>query len=137
MAQSIQSTFAQAGIGWWDGGLGVTQTEPKRLLRMDVDTGEITTAIRSVEVDEVKVKEGETIALFNGKLVASAGSLEEVCNSLLDKIDVSQYELITLFYGEDITKHEGNKIAFCNIGALNFIIQLRVGNRNCGMVCSG
>jgi dihydroxyacetone kinase-like predicted kinase len=62
-------------------------------------------------VDGVKVKEGETIALFNGKLVASAGSLEEACISLLDKTDVSQYELITLFYGEDITKHEGNKIA--------------------------
>ena len=77
----------------------------------DVDTGEITTAIRSVEVDGVKVKEGETIALFNGKLVASAGSLEEACISLLEKTDVSQYELITLFYGEDITKHEGNKIA--------------------------
>lgn len=77
----------------------------------DVDTGEITTAIRSVEVDGVKVNEGETIALFNGKLVSSANSLEEACRSLIETADVSQYELITLFYGADITKQDGNKIA--------------------------
>jgi DAK2 domain fusion protein YloV len=77
----------------------------------DVDTGEITTAIRSVEVDGVKVKEGETIALLNGKLVCSAHSLEEACKSLLDKTDTSQYELITLFYGEDLTKQDANRIA--------------------------
>jgi DAK2 domain fusion protein YloV len=77
----------------------------------DVDTGEITTAIRSVEVDGVKVKEGETIALFNGKLVSSANSLEEACNSLIESTDVSEYELITLFFGADISKQDGNKIA--------------------------
>ena len=43
----------------------------------DVDTAEITTAIRSVDIDGVKVKEGETIALFNGKLVTSTETLEE------------------------------------------------------------
>jgi DAK2 domain fusion protein YloV len=77
----------------------------------DVDTGEITTAIRSVEVDGVKVKEGETIALFNGKLVSSAKTLEEACTSLIEFTDVSEYELITLFFGADMTKQDGNKIA--------------------------
>lgn len=77
----------------------------------EVGTGEITTAIRSVEVDGVQVNEGETIALFNGKLVSSANSLEEACKSLLEFTDVSQYELITLFFGADITKQDGNKIA--------------------------
>jgi len=77
----------------------------------DVDTGEITTAIRSVEIDGVKVNEGETIALFNGKLVSSASSLEEACKSLIENIDVSEYELITLFFGAGITKQDGNRIA--------------------------
>jgi DAK2 domain fusion protein YloV len=77
----------------------------------EVDTGEITTAIRSVEVDGVQVKEGETIALFNGKLVSSANSLEDACKSLLESTDVNQYELVTLFFGADITKQDGNKIA--------------------------
>lgn len=77
----------------------------------DVDTGEITTAIRSVDIDGVNVKEGETIALFNGKLFASAQSLTEACQALLDKLDLDQYELITLFYGEDVTNQAANQIA--------------------------
>jgi DAK2 domain fusion protein YloV len=77
----------------------------------EVDTGEITTAIRSVEVDGVKVKEGETIALLNGKLVSSSQSLEEACISLVEKTDTSQYELLTLFYGADVSNHDANRIA--------------------------
>jgi DAK2 domain fusion protein YloV len=77
----------------------------------EVDTGEITIATRSVEIDGVRVKEGETIALLNGKLVSSANSLEEACISLIDKTDASQYELLTLFYGVDVTNQEANHIA--------------------------
>ena len=76
----------------------------------EVDAGEITTAIRSVEINGVKVKEGETIALLNGKLVSSAQSLEEACISLIEQTDASQYELLTLFYGADVSKHEANHI---------------------------
>lgn len=77
----------------------------------DVDTAEITTAIRSVEIDGVDVKEGETIAIFNGKLLSSAKSLEEACVSLLEKLDLEEYELITLFYGADVTNQVANQIA--------------------------
>jgi len=77
----------------------------------DVDTAEITTAIRSVEIDGVNVQEGETIALFNGKLLGSASSLEAACNSLLEKLELDNYELITLFHGADVTNHAANQIA--------------------------
>jgi len=42
-----------------------------------VKTGEITIATRSVEIDGVKVLEGQVIALLDGKLVTSAKSVEE------------------------------------------------------------
>jgi DAK2 domain fusion protein YloV len=77
----------------------------------DVQTGEITTAIRSVEIDGVQVKEGEIIALLNRKLVASSQGLEEACLSLLEKADAQNYELITLFFGADLSRHEANRIA--------------------------
>lgn len=76
----------------------------------DVDTAEITTAIRSVEIDGVNVQEGESIALFNGKLITSAGSLEEACNALLDTLDLDDYELITLFHGADVSTQVANQI---------------------------
>ena len=43
----------------------------------NIITGEITTATRSVEIDEVKVETGQVIALLDGKLVTSASSVEE------------------------------------------------------------
>jgi DAK2 domain fusion protein YloV len=74
-------------------------------------TGEITTATRSVEIDGVKVETGQVIALLDGKLVASAGSVEEACLRLLEKAKADEHELITLFYGEDMPHAEANRIA--------------------------
>lgn len=76
-----------------------------------VRTGEITTATRSVEIDGVKVETGQVIALLDGKLVASAGSVEEGCLELLEKANAVEHELITLYYGQDITHAEANRIA--------------------------
>src|SRR5512138_3069816 len=76
-----------------------------------VRTGEITTATRSVEIDGVKVETGQVIALLDGKLVASAGSVEEGCLELLEKAHAAEHELITLFYGQDMSHAEANRIA--------------------------
>ena len=76
-----------------------------------VKSGEITIAVRSVEIDGVKVETGQVIALLDGKLVASAGSLEEACLALLGKAEADQHELITLFYGENLSHVDANRIA--------------------------
>jgi len=76
-----------------------------------VKTGEITIAVRNVEIDGVNVKEGQVIALLDGKLVASAGSVEEGSLQLLEKANADEQELITLFYGEDMPHTEANRIA--------------------------
>ena len=77
----------------------------------DIQTGEITTAIRSVEIDGVQVNEGEIIALLNRKLVASSKNLEEACLALLEKANAQNCELITLFFGVDLSRQEANQIA--------------------------
>jgi DAK2 domain fusion protein YloV len=77
----------------------------------EVQTGEITTATRDVEIDGVKVKEGQIIALLNGKLVLSERNLTKGCLGLLKKIKMDDFEIITLFYGSDIDIDEVAKIA--------------------------
>ena len=77
----------------------------------NVKTGEITVAVRSVEIDGVKVDTGQVIALLDGKLIASAGSVEEACLALLDKAKAEEHELITLFYGENLSHVDANRIA--------------------------
>ncbi len=76
----------------------------------EVETGEITTATRSVEINGVKVAQGQVIALLNGKLVRSAEKIEDACMGLLDEAGVEDRERITLFYGENISKNEVNRL---------------------------
>jgi hypothetical protein len=76
-----------------------------------VITGEITVATRSVEIDGVKVEQGQVIALLDGKLVCSSKTVEEGCLCMLDKAKAGEHELITLFYGEDLSATEANRIA--------------------------
>jgi DAK2 domain fusion protein YloV len=72
----------------------------------EVNTGEITTATRSVEIDGVAVQQGQLIALYNGKLVLAATDLKEACLGLLEKAHAEERELVTLFSGSNITKDE-------------------------------
>lgn len=76
----------------------------------DVETGEITVATRSVELNGVSVKEGEVIALHNGTLIHASNSIETACLELLKKAGTEDRERITLFYGENISRAEVNKI---------------------------
>jgi DAK2 domain fusion protein YloV len=76
----------------------------------EVETGEVTTATRTVEIDGIKVKEGQIIALLNGRLVVASNSLKDATTELLDKAHASHFELITLFYGIDVPRQEVNSI---------------------------
>ncbi len=77
----------------------------------EVDSGEITIATRSVEINGVQVEKGQVIALLNGKLVYSASTLEEACLGLLAKASTNDRERITLFYGANLPKNEVNYLA--------------------------
>lgn len=76
-----------------------------------VKTGEITVATRSVEIDGVIVRDGQVIALLDGKLVASADTVEHGLFELLEKAEAGEHEIVTLFFGEDMTHAEANRIA--------------------------
>ena len=80
----------------------------------EVDTGEITTATRSIDINGVKVKKGEVISLLNGKLVCSSRSINKSCLELLKMAKTEQKEHITIFYGngvnQEIIKKLVNKI---------------------------
>jgi DAK2 domain fusion protein YloV len=76
----------------------------------DVITGEITVATRTVELDGVSVEKGQVIALMNGILVLSATTIEEAVLAMLEKANAADFELVTLFYGQDLTLSEANRI---------------------------
>jgi len=58
----------------------------------------------------VNVRDGQVIALLDGKLVASAESVEQSVMDLLEKADAANHELVTLFFGEGMSHVEANRI---------------------------
>lgn len=76
----------------------------------NVISGEITIANRSVEIDGVNVKEGQVIALLDGKLAVSSDSIEHAIMLFLDKANAQEHELVTIFYGSDLKHAEANRI---------------------------
>jgi DAK2 domain fusion protein YloV len=67
-----------------------------------VQTGEVTTATRSVEFNGVKVVEGQIIGLLNDVLTAAGTSIEEVAWTLLEQMKVPDLEIVTLYYGNGL-----------------------------------
>lgn len=70
----------------------------------DVITGEVTHAVRDVALDEVTVHTGDAIGLLDGTLTVAADTYEEVVQRLLEKIPLDDRELVTLYYGADVTQ---------------------------------
>ena len=76
----------------------------------DIQTVQITTATRSVEIDEVQVKEGQVIGLLENHLVASGDNIADVLLDTLEKAQLEDVELITLYYGQNYSEEEANRI---------------------------
>ncbi|MFA9404919.1 MAG: DAK2 domain-containing protein [Anaerolineales bacterium] len=76
----------------------------------DLQSAEITTATRTVEIDGVSVKEGQVIGLLNGKLACSGNSLEEVLIDTLEQANAEDNELITLYAGVDLSPDQAQSL---------------------------
>lgn len=77
----------------------------------EIESGEITTSVRDVEIDGITVKEGEIISLHNGKLVASNKNLSDGCLIFLEIAKAEEFELLTMFYGENTTLEKAQEMA--------------------------
>ena len=78
---------------------------------LQVESGELTRATRTVELNGVNVTEGQVIGIHNGDLVISADSVGEGLMKLLDQIGTEDYEQITLFYGNGMSDADADNYA--------------------------
>jgi hypothetical protein len=76
----------------------------------DVDTGEVTFATRSATINGVKVTDGQIIGLQNGELKVTGATPGEVVQKLLEEMNPADREIITLYYGEDVSDSAADKL---------------------------
>ena len=77
----------------------------------DVLYGEVTTAVRSVEMDGVTAKAGQVIGLLEGKIVVAHDDLSQLVHDLIGQLDDSLYELVTMYYGSDVRAQDAEALA--------------------------
>jgi DAK2 domain fusion protein YloV len=75
-----------------------------------VESGELTLATRTVEMNGVRVAEGQFIGLRNGNLVTTGTSLEEALLDLLHIMGAETHELVTLYWGDRLTPQAANQL---------------------------
>ncbi|UCC64620.1 MAG: DAK2 domain-containing protein [Anaerolineae bacterium] len=75
-----------------------------------VETIEVTTATRDVEISGVAVREGQIIGLLNDQLQAVGDSPEEVILAILSELDLTDFEIITVYWGQDVTQDEAEAL---------------------------
>lgn len=74
-----------------------------------VKSGSITYAVRDTEMDGLVINEGNILGLQEGKITEVGTEKFEVTEKILEKMIDEDSELVTLFYGKDVTEEEAEE----------------------------
>lgn len=76
----------------------------------NVQTGSVTFAARNSDFDGHKIKEGEILALENGKLAFTEKSIEKAAVKLAKNMVKKDSSFVTVIYGEGISETEAEVV---------------------------
>lgn len=91
--------------------LPVDENKANMIHALDLVTvGQVTYAVRNTHINGFDLKIGDIIGLDNKKILAKGKDISEVTFNLVDKLR-SNEEIITLYYGQDVTEEEAEALA--------------------------
>lgn len=73
-----------------------------------VKTGQVTYAVRNTTIDGVEVHEGDIMGLDDHSIKAVGQNVEDTTADLLDALVDEESELVSIYYGADVTEEEAN-----------------------------
>ncbi len=65
--------------------------------------GEVTTAVRTAEIDGISVQQGDTIGLLDGRLVATGNDPGQVLVEVVSKAEPERGGIVTLYAGDPVS----------------------------------
>ena len=77
----------------------------------NVAAGMVTYAVRNTTMNGFKLKEGDIIGLDNKKILAKGSDIEETTLKLIKALKTDDHEMITLYYGADVTEEDAEALA--------------------------
>ena len=88
-----------------------TNAQLMREATSTVKTIEMTRAIRSTQLNGLKIKKKQAIGLLDGDLLAAGDDTMDVLNKILAKLDLQKTEIITIYYGADTELAEAEQVS--------------------------
>ena len=82
-------------------------------MRTAVRTAQVTYAARDSDFDGYEIHAGEYLGLLDGGLIGSFPQVEPLLSALADKLQDTPPELLTVYYGEDVTEADAQAAADC------------------------
>ncbi|PIC68804.1 hypothetical protein CSV71_07215 [Sporosarcina sp. P21c] len=76
-----------------------------------IKTGQVTYAVRDTSIDGVTIRKDDFMGIAQGKITSSNSSLEGVTKNLISSMIDEEDEIVTIIYGEDVTREEAEKIS--------------------------
>ncbi|MTI67586.1 MAG: DAK2 domain-containing protein [Firmicutes bacterium] len=77
----------------------------------EVKTGEITFAVRDTTIKDKEIKKDNIIGIFDGDIKAVGTEINDVSVELIKEIVDEDNDLITIFYGEEVTKEQAIELS--------------------------
>ena len=75
-----------------------------------VKTGEVTYAVRDTQIDDKEIKQGDYMGIGDAGILAVGPQMNEVIFSMVDAMVDEDSELISVYYGEEITEEAAQEI---------------------------
>lgn len=85
------------------------EKEMKKAFR-DMKCAQVTTAVRTTQLDGFDIQEGDIIGLDGKKIIAKSNSVRDTAMTLIDKLADDDSEIITLYYGEGVDKEQAEEL---------------------------
>jgi DAK2 domain fusion protein YloV len=87
----------------------------------DIQTIEVTRAVRSTTFNGLQVQEGDLIGLLNDNLIARGSEVVEVVLQSMESLEMDDYEIVTIYFGEGIGEEEANALAEVIVERYSFL----------------
>ena len=88
-----------------------TNTQLMNRAKSAVKSIEITRAIRSTQINGLKIKNNQAIGLLDDELVAVGDNTTDVLNKVLAKLNLDEAEVITIYHGADTEPTEAEQVS--------------------------
>ena len=77
----------------------------------NVKTGQMTYALRDTHIDDKEIHEGDIMGIGDSGILAVGKDLEETTKELIANLVDEDSELISIYYGEEVSEEEAEKFA--------------------------